>query len=115
MSAMVSQITCVSSVCSTDWLGIDEKISKLGVTGLCERNPLLADGFPSQRASNAENVSIWWRHRECPLEIVETEAEDHEQCLSLLAQLSEAYVLRDPIDNLSNQWKWSFNRAKRTQ
>ena len=32
---------------------------------LCERNPpvtLTKGGFPSQRASNAENVSIWWRH-----------------------------------------------------
>ena len=24
--------------------------------------PLVTGGFPSQRASNAENVSIWWRH-----------------------------------------------------
>ena len=31
-----------------------KKISKLRVTGLCE--------FPAQRASNGENVSIWWRH-----------------------------------------------------
>ena len=30
-------------------------------TGLCERNPPVAGGFPSQRASYAENVSIWWR------------------------------------------------------
>ena len=22
--------------------------------------------FPAQRASNAENVSIWWRHHDCP-------------------------------------------------
>ena len=34
----------------------------LRVTGLCERNPLVTGGFPSQRASNAEKVSIWWRH-----------------------------------------------------
>ena len=36
--------------------------SKLGVTGLCEGNPPVTDGFPSQRTSNAENVSFWWRH-----------------------------------------------------
>ena len=35
--------------------------SKLRVTGLCEVNPQATDGFPSQRASNAEMVSIWWR------------------------------------------------------
>ena len=40
-----------------------KETSKLGVTGLCEGNPLVTGGFPSQRASGAENVSIWWRHR----------------------------------------------------
>ena len=41
-----------------------KKIPKLRVTGLCEGNPPVTDGFPSQRARNAENVSIWWRHHE---------------------------------------------------
>ena len=35
---------------------------KLRIIGLCERNPPVIGGFPSQRARNAENVSIWWRH-----------------------------------------------------
>ena len=39
-----------------------KKTSKLRVTGLCEGNPPVTGGFPSQRASNAENVSICWRH-----------------------------------------------------
>ena len=39
-----------------------KKTSKLRVTGLCEVNPPVTGGFPSQRASNAENVSIWWHH-----------------------------------------------------
>ena len=39
-----------------------KKISKLWVTGLCEGNPPVTSDFPSQRASNSENVSIWWRH-----------------------------------------------------
>ena len=30
-----------------------KKTSKLSVTGLCEGNPPVTDGFPSQRASNA--------------------------------------------------------------
>ena len=38
------------------------KKTKLRVTGLCEGNPLLISGFPSQTASDARNVSIWWRH-----------------------------------------------------
>ena len=35
---------------------------KLRVTGLCAGNSLVTGEFPAQRASNAENVSIWWRH-----------------------------------------------------
>ena len=38
------------------------KTSKLRVTGLCEGNSPVNGEFPAQRASNAENVSIWWRH-----------------------------------------------------
>ena len=39
-----------------------KKISKLSVTGLCEENSPVTGEFPAQRASNAENVSTWWRH-----------------------------------------------------
>ena len=34
------------------------------VTGLCEGNSQVTGEFPAQSASNAENVSIWWRHHE---------------------------------------------------
>ena len=36
--------------------------SKLRVTGLCAGNSPGTGEFPTQMASNAENVSIWWRH-----------------------------------------------------
>ena len=39
-----------------------KKTSKLCVTGLCAGNSPLTGEFPAQMASNAENVSIWWRH-----------------------------------------------------
>ena len=39
-----------------------KKTSNLRVTGLWDGTPLFTGGFPSQRASNAENVSIRWRH-----------------------------------------------------
>ena len=39
-----------------------KKTSKLRVTGLCARNSLGTGEFPAQMASNAENVSISWRH-----------------------------------------------------
>ena len=58
ISAMVSQITGVSIVCSTVCSGAEERKIMLRVTGFCGRNPPVIDGFPSQRASNAENVSI---------------------------------------------------------
>ena len=38
------------------------KTSKLRVTGLCVGNSPGTGEFPTQMASNAENVSIWWRH-----------------------------------------------------
>ena len=41
-----------------------KKTSKLRVTGLCAGNSPETGEFPLQRASNAENVSIWWRHHD---------------------------------------------------
>ena len=39
-----------------------KKTSKLRVTGLCVGNSPMTGEFTAQRASNAENGSIWWRH-----------------------------------------------------
>ena len=39
-----------------------KKTSKLRVTGLWAWNSPGTGEFPAQMASNAENVSIWWRH-----------------------------------------------------
>ena len=39
-----------------------KKTSKLRVTCLCAGNSPGTGKFPAQMASNAENVSIWWRH-----------------------------------------------------
>ena len=40
-----------------------KKTWKLRVTGLCAGNSPVTEEFPTQRASNAENASIWWRHQ----------------------------------------------------
>ena len=71
MSAMVPQITSLTIVYSTVYSRHrSKKTSKLHVTGLCEGNssvtgewnsPVTGE-FPAQSGSNAENVSIWWRH-----------------------------------------------------
>ena len=39
-----------------------KKTSKRRVTGLCAGNSPGTSEFPAQMASNAEKVSIWWRH-----------------------------------------------------
>ena len=63
MSAMASQITSLTIVDSTIYsTHRSKKTSKLRATGLCAGNLLVTGEFPAQTASNAENVSIWWRH-----------------------------------------------------
>ena len=41
-----------------------KKTSRLRITGRCARNSPVTGEFPAQRSSNAENVSIWWRHHD---------------------------------------------------
>ena len=41
-----------------------KKTSKLRTTGLCQRNSPVTGEFPAHRASNAENISILWRHHD---------------------------------------------------
>ena len=41
-----------------------KKTWKFRVTGLCARNSPVTGEFPVHMASNAENVSIWWRHHD---------------------------------------------------
>ena len=62
MGVMASQITSLTIVYSTVYSDADKITSKLRVTGLCAGNSPVTVEFPAQRASNAENVSIWWRH-----------------------------------------------------
>ena len=63
MIAIASPITSLTIVYSTVlFRRRSKKTSKLRVTGLCEGNSPVTGEFPTQRASNAENVSIWWRH-----------------------------------------------------
>ena len=63
MSAMASQIISMTIVYSNVYSRCrSKKTSQLRVTGLCEGNSPVTGEFPAQRASNAENVSIWWRH-----------------------------------------------------
>ena len=58
----VSNHRCLDCLLNYLFLRRSKEISKPHVTGLCEGNPPVTDGFPSKRTSNAENVSIWWHH-----------------------------------------------------
>ena len=65
MTAMASQITSLTIVYSTVYSGTDQikhqsSASLAFVRGI-HRGPGTGE-FPAQMASNAENVSIWWRH-----------------------------------------------------
>ena len=66
MNTVVSHITSLTIVYSIAYLSADKKktTSTLSVTGLCAGKSPETGEFPAQRASNAENISIWWRHHD---------------------------------------------------
>ena len=63
MGAMVSQITSLNIVYSTVYSGADQRKYQSSVSLAFVRGiHRVSVEFPAQMASNAENVSIWWRH-----------------------------------------------------
>ena len=62
MGAMASQIT--SLTLNRLFRRRSNKTTKLRFTGLCAGNSPVTGEFPAEMASNAENVSIWWRHHD---------------------------------------------------
>ena len=63
MGAMAFQITSLTIVYSTIYSGTDQRKHQSSALLAFERgNSPVTGEFPAQRASNAENVSIWWRH-----------------------------------------------------
>ena len=64
MSGIASQITSLTIVYLTIYSDADQRKHHIRVTGLCAGNSPGTGDFPAQMASNAENVSIWWRNHE---------------------------------------------------
>ena len=64
MGTIASQIASLASIYLLSRLirRRSKKTSKIRVNGLCAGNSPQTGEFPAQMASNAENVSIWWRH-----------------------------------------------------
>ena len=61
MSTMASQITKGHHCLLKCWFRRrSKKTSKLLITGLCAVNSAVTGEFPTQKASSAENVFIWW-------------------------------------------------------
>ena len=61
MNTVASQSISVLIVYSTVCSGTHQREHQSSA-GLCEENPLATGGVPSQRGSDAENVSILLRH-----------------------------------------------------
>ena len=63
MGAIASQITNLMIVYSNVYSGADQRKHQSSVLlAICAGNSAGTGEFPAQMASNAENVSIWWRH-----------------------------------------------------
>ena len=63
MGTMASQITSLTIVYSTVYSGADQRKRQSSASLAFGRGNSPGTGeFPAQRASNAEKVSIWWRH-----------------------------------------------------
>ena len=63
MNSMGSQITSLTIVYSAVYSGADQRKHQSSASlAFCAGNSPGTGEFPAQMASNAENVSIWWRH-----------------------------------------------------
>ena len=58
----VSNHRCLAGLLNCLFRCRSKKTSKLHITVLHKGNSPVTGEFPAQRASNAENVSIWWHH-----------------------------------------------------
>ena len=61
MSALLSQITSLTVVYSTIYSAADQRKRQSSASLAFAGNSSGTGEFPTQMASNAENVSIWWR------------------------------------------------------
>ena len=81
------------------------KTSMLCVTGLCAGNSPVIGDFPAQSASNAENVSIWFRHHAC---CNLAHVPNCIRILSLVFTQNNIHFLRDLNNELTNPLWYGF-------
>ena len=95
MGAMASQITSPTIVHSTVYSRRgSKKTSKPRVTDLCAGNSPVTGECSAQMASNAENVSIWWRHHV------------HDYCSSIDSGsgATSGYISREQYNTFETKW-----------
>ena len=111
MGAMASQITNLTIVYSTVYSRADERkhqsSASLDFVREIHRWPV---NFPYKMASNAENVSIWWRHHGiCRGTPAQSKRDRERNCLHILWDKLHIYVLKTTIPNsqksLANMYK----------
>ena len=79
MGMLAFRITSTTIVYSTLYSRrISKKTPKVRITGLSAGNSQVTSEFPTQRASNAENVSIWWHYHDFIWLLVPTETNHHD-------------------------------------
>ena len=64
MCTMASQNTSLTIVCTTVYSGADQRKHQSSASLAFVRGSRRGRGIPRTKASNAENVSIWWRHHD---------------------------------------------------
>ena len=92
-----------------------KKTSKLRVTGLCARNSPGTGEFLAQMASNAENVSIWWRHQDVSLNRLLKKQSNQMPCNIAWHFVSHiVYVIHIPGHWFMLQWyiNWKSNAGE---
>ena len=87
-----------------------KKTSKLRVTGLCEGDPPVTSEFPLQRTSNAENVSIWWRHNEITQHCCRCIAWYSKRPHGFIGFLAERFI---KLCSMSKRWNCMLNSSCR--
>ena len=102
MTTMVFQITSLMVVYSTIYSDADQRKHQSSASLAFVWGSHRAGEFPAQRASYAENVSIWWRH--------------HVASLPQPVEICHGYTKSDPLDPWMNaQLRWNFAAPTATE
>ena len=106
MGAIASQITSLTIVYSTVYSSVDQTKHK----SLRAGNSPVTDEFPAQMASNAENVSIWWRHHGIGYMIktyrvtLMDHSETRYKIFQQLRRLTDRHILTSILTHLQYHW-----------